>query len=276
MLSTAIIVFREVFEIAIILSVVLAATRGLAGKWKWVGLGLGIGVAGAGLVAFFAGEIADAAEGMGQEIFNAGVLFAAAAVIGWTVVWMKRHARQLTAHLKKVGAAVLDGEMPLYSVTVVIALAALREGSEIVLLTYGLAAAGKSIASIAMGSAVGAMGGVVAGALFYYGILKVSTKHLFGVTSALLILLAASMAAQGTVFLVAADKLPALADPLWDSSAILAQESFVGQILHALIGYSDQPLGVQVVVFAVVLGVMTLSLKLAGRPAKTVGKPSKS
>jgi high-affinity iron transporter len=276
MLSTAIIVFREIFEIAIILSVVLAATRGVAGRWKWVGLGIGAGAVGSGLVAFFAGEIADAAEGMGQEIFNAGVLFAAAAVIGWTVVWMKRHARELTAHLKKVGAAVVDGELPLYSVAVVIALAVLREGSEIVLLTYGLAAAGKSIASIAIGSAVGAVGGTIAGALFYYGILKVSTKHLFTVTSALLVLLASSMAAQGTVFLVAADKLPALADPLWDSSAILSQNSVLGQILHALIGYSDQPLGMQVLVFAVVLGVMTLSLKLAGKPQKTAEKPAKS
>ena len=81
MLSVALIVFREVVEIALIVSVVIAASKGRAGRGLWTCIGLAGGAAGAGMVAAFAGALTSAAEGMGQEIFNALVLFAAATLM---------------------------------------------------------------------------------------------------------------------------------------------------------------------------------------------------
>jgi high-affinity iron transporter len=92
MFSTAIIIFRETIEIAMILSVIFAATRGLAGRMLWIAGGLAAGLACAGLVAAFAETISDSLSGLGQEFFNALILFAAAIVIGSTVVWMRTHA----------------------------------------------------------------------------------------------------------------------------------------------------------------------------------------
>ncbi|HTR56575.1 MAG TPA: iron permease, partial [Casimicrobiaceae bacterium] len=71
MAGIAVLVFREVLEAALIISVVFAATRGVPGRSRWIGAGMLAGVLGAVAVALSAGLIADAASGMGQELFNA-------------------------------------------------------------------------------------------------------------------------------------------------------------------------------------------------------------
>lgn len=54
MLSTAVIVFREVLEAALVVSIVLAATKGVPGRAWWVSAGLLGGVVGAAFIAAFA------------------------------------------------------------------------------------------------------------------------------------------------------------------------------------------------------------------------------
>ena len=79
MLGIAILVFREVLEATLIVSVVFAATRGVPGRARWIGTGIAAGVLGAIGLALSARVVADAIEGMGQELLNASVLFAAVA-----------------------------------------------------------------------------------------------------------------------------------------------------------------------------------------------------
>ncbi len=103
MLATAIIVFREVLEAALVVGIVLAASRGVRRRGLWVAGGVGAGVLGAMVVAGFAGEIAAAVDGVGQELFNAAILFAAVAMLGWHNVWMSRHGRALANEATRVG-----------------------------------------------------------------------------------------------------------------------------------------------------------------------------
>src|SRR5574337_1306263 len=107
MWGIALLVFREVLEAALIVTVVAAAT-----------------------------------SGVGQELFNACVLFAAVLMIGWHVIWMSSHGRELAQHMKAVGGAVQTGASSLTLLLAVVALAVLREGSEIVLFLYGMVAGG--------------------------------------------------------------------------------------------------------------------------------------
>src|SRR5258708_10270296 len=95
MLPTALIVFREVLEGALVVGIVLAASQGVRRRGAWVGAGVAAGVVGALLVAGFAEEIAAALAGVGQELFNAAVLFTAVVMLGWHNVWMGRHGREL-------------------------------------------------------------------------------------------------------------------------------------------------------------------------------------
>jgi hypothetical protein len=132
-----------------------------------------------------------------------------------------------------------------------------------VLFLYGVAAGGSGAVSMLAGGLVGLAGGAVIGALMYLGLVRIPTRHLFNVTGALLLVLAAGMAAQAIGFLVQAGIVPPLADPLWDTSAVLPEHSVVGQVLHALTGYVDRPSGMQVLVFiAVALTIAVLMVRV--------------
>jgi high-affinity iron transporter len=266
MLAAALIVFREVLEAALIIGIVLAASRGVRRRGLWVAGGIGAGIMGSLLVAGFAGEIANALAGIGQEVFNAAVLFSAVAMLGWHNIWMGRHGRELAVEAGDVGKLVLAGERPLYVLAVAVGLAVLREGSELVLFLYSIAAANNATAAqSATGFALGLAGGSAVGALLYFGLLRIPLRHLFAVTSALILLLAAGMAAQGAAFLVQADLLPALGEAVWDTSFILSETSLLGQVLHALIGYVAQPAGIQLVFYAATIAVIGSLMRLAGR-----------
>ena len=54
---------------------------------------------------------------------------------------MARHGRELAAELRAAGEAVAAGSKSLAALAVVVAIAVLREGSEVVLFLYGVAAA---------------------------------------------------------------------------------------------------------------------------------------
>ncbi len=256
MVASAIIVFREVLEAALVIGIVLAATKGILGRYRWAVAGVVAGLVGAGILALFADAIAGAVEGMGQEIFNASVLFAAVAMLGWHNVWMARHARELAARMNRVGHDVATGTEPLYAIAVVITLAVLREGSEVVLFLYGIAATQDGAGSMLWGGLMGLAGGVVVGAGLYLGLLRIPARHLFRVTAWLLLLLAAGMAAEGARYLVQADVLPALGTQLWDTSAILSERSILGQTLHTLVGYTARPTGAQLLFYLTTIGVI--------------------
>jgi high-affinity iron transporter len=267
MMSMAIIVFREMLEISLILGVVLAATRGLEGRHRWMLVGIVAGIAGSCAVAFSAQAIADAVSGMGQELFNATVLLLAAALIGWTVVWMKRHSAILVRHLKAVGKDVLEGKRPLYVIAVVVALSVLRDGSEIVLLTYGVMLSGQSVPGMIVGAIGGVLAGVLTGIAIYHGLIKVAARHLFTVTGVILMFLAAAMVSQAVALLGAAGFIPVLNAPLWDTSRFLSERSMLGNVLHTLVGYSAQPSGIQFMSYLVTLGIISMLLKFYGSTA---------
>lgn len=270
MLSTSIIIFREILEIAMILGVVLAATRGLPGRTLWIGGGFAGGLFGASLVAIFTQAISNAASGMGQEFFNAMILFTATAVIGWTAIWMRTHARELVTQLRQTGQDVIAGKVPGFSLSLIIGLTILREGSEIVLFIYGMFLSGQTISSIMAGSAIGLGAGLVAGILLYMGLIKMSARYMLKITGWLLILLVAGLSSQGAGYLSAAGYFSGLSAPLWNTSWLLADDGIPGKALHSLIGYSARPSGIEVIFYiATLLGLLSLIKLLDKHERKT-------
>ncbi len=270
MLATAIIVFREVLEAALVVGIVLAASRGVAARGLWVSSGITAGVLGAALVAACASAIAAAVNGIGQELFSAAILFTAVAMLGWHNIWMNRHGRELAANAALLGKAVVGGSRPLYALALVVGIAVLREGSEIVLFLYGIAIT-SGVGGLGMlgGGILGIAGGVAVGALIYFGLLAIPLRQLFTVTSWLILLLAAGMASQGAAFLMQANLLPSLGNDLWNTSSILSENSLIGRLLHVLIGYSAQPAGIQVVFYLATLLVIGTLMRVMGRDAPT-------
>jgi high-affinity iron transporter len=264
MLGSLIIVFREVLEAALVVGIVLAVTRGIAGRGRWVLAGVAAGVAGAMLLAAGADSVAAAFEGVGQEIVNAAILLLAVVMLTWHVVWMRAHGAELARRLRTVGDDVGRGTRGLHALAAVVGLAVLREGSEVVLFLYGIAAGGAQAGSLLAGSMLGLIAGAGVGALMYFGLLRIPSRHLFTVTNWLIVLLAAGMAGQAAASLVQAGVLPALAEPLWDSSSLLPEDGLPGQLLHVLAGYEERPSAMQLLAFLATLAAIVALSRSAG------------
>src|SRR3954467_4073310 len=160
MFGTALIVFREVLEAALIVGIVGAATRGIASRARFIVGGILLGLVGSIAVAAGANVIGQLAEGMGQELFNATVLGIAVLMLAWHNIWMSVHGRELSENAKQVGSEIRNGGKTLSVLLVVIAIAVLREGSETVLFLYGVALSGEnSPSTMALGGALGLAGG---------------------------------------------------------------------------------------------------------------------
>jgi high-affinity iron transporter len=260
MWAVALLVFREVLEAALIVSVVAAATRGVVGRGLHIGGGIALGAIGAMLLAWSAGLLSAAFSGIGQELFNAGVLLAAVVMIGWHVLWMSSHGRELSRQMHVVGDAVASGAGSLWMLLSVVALAVLREGSEVVLFLYGMRAGGAG--HLWSGLAIGVAAGAALGSALYAGLLRIPLRHFFRVTNAMLVLLAAGLASTAARYLVQADLLPALGQPLWNSAWLLGNGSLAGQTAHILIGYDAQPAGMQLAFYAITLASLWLGAKL--------------
>jgi high-affinity iron transporter len=273
MLGALVIVFREVIEAGLIVGIVMAATRGVAGRGRWISFGIGAGILGAAVVALFAGAISQAFEGAGQELFNASVLGIAVIMLMWHNAWMARHGREIAEEMRNIGTAVSEGAKPLTALAIVVGLAVLREGSEVVLFLYGIMAQGTSGSALLLGGVLGVVAGAAFTALTYVGLLAIPNRHIFSVTSWLIALLAAGMAAQAVQFLNNAGVVVAFDRTVWDTSWLLSDGSLFGKLLHTLIGYTERPTEIQLMAYIATLFAMFLLMRLA-RPAPRARVPA--
>jgi high-affinity iron transporter len=267
MLSALLIVFREVIEAGLIVGIVLAATQGVPKRGTAVSTGIFAGVLGACLVAAFAGELAALFQGNGQELFNASILLLAVTMLTWHNVWMASHGRQMARELKAAGHDVLTGKRTLAALGVVVGVAVLREGSEVVLFLYGIAAqGGTSNAALLLGGGLGLLAGAAVSALMYFGLLTIPAGRLFQVTSGLIILLAAGMAAQAVLFLQNGGYIDVMTDTIWDTSWLLKEDSIPGRLLHTLVGYVQAPDGAQILAYLATIAAILVLTRLTGNP----------
>jgi high-affinity iron transporter len=267
MLSALLIVFREVIEAGLIVGIVLAATKGVPRRDFAVSMGVLAGVLGACLVAAFAGGLASLFQGSGQELFNASILILAVMMLTWHNVWMASHGREMARELKAAGHEVVTGKRTLAALGVVVGVAVLREGSEVVLFLYGIAAqGGVSNAGLLAGGALGLAAGAAVSALMYLGLLTIPAGRLFQVTSGLITLLAAGMAGQAVLFLQNGGYINAWTGTVWDTSWLLKEDSIPGRLLHTLVGYVQAPDGAQVAAYLATIAGILLLMRMTGRP----------
>jgi high-affinity iron transporter len=192
------------------------------------------------------------------------ILGIAVVMLTWHNVWMARHGREIAGEMHAVGRAVAEGSKSLLALAVVVGVAVLREGSEVALFLYGVAASdGGSALSLLVGGLIGlALGGAVC-LLTYFGLMRIPQRALFATTTVLITLLAAGMAAQAVAFLERANWLTVLDSVAWDSAWLLSDTSIPGRALHTLIGYTDQPTEMQLLVYMAVVLCTFLLMRVA-------------
>ncbi|SCK30672.1 FTR1 family protein [Vogesella sp. LIG4] len=238
------IVWRESVEAMLVVGILHAwlshnAADSGGKRWLWGGVGLGLLLA--ALLAF---GLFAAAELLGphQDAFQAGMVFAAAALIVHMVLWMRAHGRTLKKDLES-GLAQQAGSRNWWGVLTLVAIAVAREGSEAVVFLYGMMAAAprEQLGGMALAGLAG-----LGLALLTFWLLQLGGKYLswrlfFRATEIMLLLLAAALFISGVDKLQSMELLPSLIDPLWDSSALLDDMSPAGGVLAALTGYRAHP-----------------------------------
>jgi len=275
MISSMVIVFREMLEMVLVVGVLLAATRGLTGSRLWIGLGVIGGLLGATFFGVFMEQMESSFDGDGEFIFNAVILLMASVMIAWTVFWMSKYGREMSQRMKQVGSSVKAGDLPFTALAVVALAAVMREGSEAAFFLFGAAQGiNEDGWSMFIGGMMGAGIALAIGALLYLGLARIPLKQLFSVVGWLLMLLAAGMASQAASNLVMIGWLPPLVDPLWNSSTLLSTDSMLGELLHVLVGYEDHPNALQVIVFAMSLAIMVVLSYRLRMPTKQERAPA--
>lgn len=274
MLAAMLIVFREVLEAGIVVGVVLAASEGVRGRGLWISAGILAGVLGSALLAVFMDGISSLFDGSGQDVLNAAILSIAVVMLVWTVVWMASHGKAMVAEVKAIGRDVQVGRKPLTALAVVVGMAVLREGVEVVLFCYGILTTGIETArNVALGGLIGLAGGALVAFVLYRGLLAIPLKHLFKVTAILITLLAAGLAAQAVGILQDAGFIQSLSDPVWDSSWLLSDDGALGRVLRTLVGYRAHPTGMQVIAYLATVAVIVLASAAVNGRARPAAHP---
>jgi high-affinity iron transporter len=269
MIGALIIVLREVIEAGLIVGIVLAVTKNIPGRMTYILAGLFGGLVGAALVAVFASEISNALEGFGQEVFNASILAVAVVMLTWHNVWMARHGREMSDHIRQIGHDVETGARSLAALAIVVGIAVLREGAEVVLFLYGIVvSSGTSGLGLLVGGLLGLGLGVAISFLTFIGLANIPLRHLFRVTGVLIAFVAAGMAAQSAGFLQQAGIITKFDRVMWDTTAFLPENSMIGRVFQTLLGYSDQPTQLQLVVYLGTLCVIFGLMKLMAPPPR--------
>ena len=276
MLASFLITLREGLEAALIVGIVLGVLRKLGhtdrSRAVWAGVLAAVGVSVAAGLALNA--LGVAFEGRGEEIFEGMAMLLAAGVLTWMIFWMRRQGRQIQAELESdVRRATATGNVwALFSLAFV---AVVREGIETVLFLTA-AAFSATPAQTLIGGTVGLVVAVALGWLMFAAGKRLDVRAFFRVTSVLLILFAAGLAAHGVHELQEAGVLPIIIEHVWDINSILDENSTVGSILKALFGYNGNPSLLETVSYAAYYLVIGVVIGLEQRVARSKPELSRS
>ena len=257
MLSNAVIlILQETLEAALLISVLAAVCSLQRLRFSWLFWGLLLGVIFASIYAANLQWVSEWFDYVGQEVVNATLqaFISILLVVFYTVM----PARGSEASGTRGNAAATGYRGALLAAAAIVTLAITREGSEIVLYLSGLIQQKDHLQAVLMGSGVGFGIGLSIGYLMFYGLLGLAPRWAACATSFLLALFFGNMLSQAVMQLTQADWLPA-SQALWDSSSWLPEQTVLGQLLYALIGYEATPPPLYVLAYlAGFLGVFTV------------------
>ncbi|HET9046303.1 MAG TPA: FTR1 family protein [Casimicrobiaceae bacterium] len=237
------IVWRESTEAILVVGILHAwllrhpeAARGMRYLWGGVAAGVGLALALAAAMLGVASLLSDRA----LEFFQLGLTLVAAALIVQMVLWMRRHGRTLKRDLETEMQHSAHAAK-WWALLVVVALAVGRESAETVVFLYGLGAQNESAWRFAGVVLLGLAAGFATFWVLQQGGKYLSWRWFFRVTEIMLLLLAGALLVSGVDKLIALDVLPALVDPVWDTSTVLDDSGRVGGLVASLTGYRARP-----------------------------------
>ncbi|VAX09505.1 High-affinity iron permease [hydrothermal vent metagenome] len=263
--STVFIVWRESIEAMLVIGILYTwlknqADTGNGMRFLWGGVLAGILLA-IGL-AFVMLEVQSELAGEALEYFQIAIMLVAAVLITQMVLWMRRHGRTLKRELES-GMQRAHEQANWWGMAVLAAIAVGREGAETVIFLYGAGLAQSSDSQLQFVGA--ALSGFVLAFVSFWilsqGSRFFSWKVFFHFSEILLLLLAAALLVDGVDRMIGLGWIPALVDPVWDSSFLLDDSTRIGGLISAFTGYRAHPALTLLVIYAAYWTVVSLLLR---------------
>ena len=250
MFKIAVVIFRECLEIALLLGIIMAVTQPIRNSKAYILMGTMVGVTLASLFAIFTRTITISFGGLGDEIFDACVILFTVVVISWTIIWMQGYSKRIKQDFNELSEKITSGAASKLMLVIVVATTILREGIEILLFVYSISSAERiDIHNYVVGLGIGALSGFLVGAIIYLGLIRLSVKYIFKVSTILLILIAAGLASEAAGILTSSGVIETMSDQVWDSSWLIQDRSLTGKLLNIIIGYNSRPNGMQIIFY---------------------------
>ena len=259
MAAAALIALREGLEAALIVGIVLGYLRriGYLEGRRSVWLGVFAAALASVSVAVVIQLIGMELEGRAEEIFEGATMFLAVGVLTWMIFWMHYQARLIKTSLERnVQEAVKTGTK--WGLILVAFIAVFREGVETVLFLSAATFASEGQGTL-IGAALGLTAAILIGFLIYASTARLNIRLFFNITSVLLLLFAAGLLANGIHEFQEAGVIPTVNGQLRDTNNLVDENSSLGQMLKAVVGYNGNPSLEEVVAYfgywiAVLLG----------------------
>ena len=246
LLDAIVIILRETIEAGVLISVLLSMANRQHVKTRWLWLGLALGIIGS-IIYMKNIEIMSAwFEYVGQEIINAFMQYLIFFALFFLITFFQfsRSEKAWSLH---------------WLMTVIVTLALIREGAEVLMFYSGFWITESGVVNPLTSGFVGLMIGASLGAIFYYLLMLLPERIAVFTQRLLLVLIAAGMVAQATQLLIQADWLPT-ATPLWNTTSWLPEQSVLGTLAYAVLGYEATPSGLQVGFYGGALAIMLMGV----------------
>lgn len=242
MFKIALVVFRELIEISMILGIISAATKSIQNSMIYIVAGIMSGTIAASVVAFVVANLHSSLGGFGDELIDVGIIFITVVFVSITAIWVKNYSHKISSKMNDLSEKIEKGLASKIILISVVAFSIFREVTEIVLFISSIAAAHElQPLDYLLGFTLGLSGSVVVILAIYYGMNRIALKYLFKISFVLLTLIAASLASEAAGILTSIGFWDFYNEPLWDSSWLVSDYSILGKILKIMIGYNAQP-----------------------------------
>jgi high-affinity iron transporter len=248
-MGAALVTTREGLEASLIVGIVLGYLAKTENRryfrtiWLGTAAAVVISIAtGAGLF-FTVGEL----EGRAEQIFEGIAMLSAVAVLTWMIFWMRKQAVNIKRELEaKLAHAIAAGSA--VGLASVVFFAVLREGWETALFLFAVSESSTPLTT-GIGAVVGLAISISLGVALYMGSRRLNLRQFFTVTGILLIVFAAGLLAHATHEFQEAGILPEMIEHVWNTNAVVSEDSHTGSFLTALFGYNGDPSALEVSVW---------------------------
>ena len=254
-MGAAFLMTREGLEASLIVGIVLGYLAKTENRryfrliWLGTAAAVAVSVAAGAALFFTIGEL----EGRSEQIFEGVAMLCAVSVLTWMIFWMRKQAANIKKELEaRLASAIAAGSA--IGLASVVFFAVLREGVETALFLFAIGESSTPLAT-GIGAVVGLAISISLGIGIYMGSRRLDLRQFFTVTGLLLIVFAAGLLAHAVHEFQEAGILPETVEHLWNTNAILSEDSHFGKFLTALFGYNGDPSALEVGVWITYLSV---------------------